>query len=137
MLSKSVHLQGCLVDEDICGGLLSGIVNKPARMSPSWPIRSTKRKGALHTHTSIRVQSGTFCHTSTNAGQYEFEFVYVCTHFSLQKSQPLKVAQKWICIQNIQGVSGSLSKCLSLLLQLESNLSAQTGDIFFLLIGTF
>ena len=37
----------------------------------------------------------------------------------------------------LQGVSGSLSKCLSLLLRLESNLLAQTGDIFFLLIGTF
>ena len=30
----------------------------------------------------------------------------------------------------LQGVSGSLSKCLSLLLRLESNLLTQTGDIF-------
>ena len=36
-----------------------------------------------------------------------------------------------------QGVSEGLSKSLSLLLRLESNLLAQTGGIFFLLIRTF
>ena len=33
----------------------------------------------------------------------------------------------------IQGVSGSLIKCLSLLLSLKINLVAQTGDIYFFL----
>ena len=42
-----------------------------------------------------------------------------------------------IWVKLVQGVSGSLWKCWSLLLRLESNLLAQTGDIFFLFIGTF
>ena len=42
-----------------------------------------------------------------------------------------------ILLLYVQGVSGSLSKCWSLLLRLKSHLVAQTGDIFFLFIGTF
>ena len=37
----------------------------------------------------------------------------------------------------LQGVSGSLTKSWSLLLRLKSNLVAQTGDIFFFLLGHF
>ena len=75
-------------------------------------------------------------HISGTFKEFFRYFTYNLGHISnmskINLRQILNISQIYLNhIIFIQGVSGSLSKCLSLLLRLESNLLAKTGDIFF------